>query len=169
MQPWGCSRARDNFGSLRPLPEKTTCSFPYRFSGKSRNSGLVPGNRDPKSFRNFVRNWGAQNSPGNKALSWGITFQNHAFCKIQYFRMCWLSNVFDKTYYLRPITGTEALLIVENAFNCNGSPCGFNCWVCRRAPKKWPKYRTPVRVTYYENNSFHAPYLLDLPHTWNPL
>ena len=29
----GCSRARDNFGSLRPSPEKTTCSFPYRFLG----------------------------------------------------------------------------------------------------------------------------------------
>ena len=43
----GCARARDIFGSLRPSPEKTTCSFPYRFSGKSRNSGLVPGNRDP--------------------------------------------------------------------------------------------------------------------------
>ena len=42
----GCSRARDILGSLRPRPEKTTCSFPYRFSGKSRNSGLVPGNRD---------------------------------------------------------------------------------------------------------------------------
>ena len=44
----GCTRARDIFGSLRPSPEKTTCSFPYRFSGKSRHSGLVPGNRDPK-------------------------------------------------------------------------------------------------------------------------
>ena len=44
----GCSRARDILGSLRPRPEKTTCSFPYRFSGKNRNSGLVPGNRDPK-------------------------------------------------------------------------------------------------------------------------
>ena len=48
VQPWGCSSARDNFGTLRPRPEKTTCSFPYRFSGKNRNSGLVPGNRDPK-------------------------------------------------------------------------------------------------------------------------
>ena len=43
----GCSRARDILGSLRPRPEKTTCSFPYRFSEKNRNSGLVPGNRDP--------------------------------------------------------------------------------------------------------------------------
>ena len=42
----GCSRARDIFGSLQPSPETTTCSFPYRLSGKSRNSGLVPGNRD---------------------------------------------------------------------------------------------------------------------------
>ena len=25
-----------------------SCFFPYRFSGKNRNSGLVPGNRDPK-------------------------------------------------------------------------------------------------------------------------
>ena len=46
----GCPRARDIFGSLRPLPEKTTCSSPYRYSGKSRNSGLVPGNRNPKPF-----------------------------------------------------------------------------------------------------------------------
>ena len=48
VQPWGCPRATDIFGSLRPSPEKTTC-FPYRFSGKSRNSGLVPGNRDPNN------------------------------------------------------------------------------------------------------------------------
>ena len=47
VQPWGCPRARDNFGTLRPSPKKTTCSFPCRFSGKSRNSGLVPGKRDP--------------------------------------------------------------------------------------------------------------------------
>ena len=40
VQPWGCP-------ALRPSPEKTTCSFPYQFSGKSRNPGLVPGNRDP--------------------------------------------------------------------------------------------------------------------------
>ena len=38
-QPRGCtgaslgsSKARDIFGTLRPSPEKTTCSFPYRFS-----------------------------------------------------------------------------------------------------------------------------------------
>ena len=34
----GCSRARDIFGFLRPSPEKTTCSFPDRFSGK--NTGI---------------------------------------------------------------------------------------------------------------------------------
>ena len=44
----GLPRGRNIFGTLRPSPEKTTCSLPYRFSGKSRNSGLVPGNRDPK-------------------------------------------------------------------------------------------------------------------------
>ena len=49
VQPWGCPRAGENFGSLWPSPEKTTCSFPYRFSGKSRNSGLVRGNRDPNA------------------------------------------------------------------------------------------------------------------------
>ena len=34
---------------------KTTCSFPYRFSGKSRNSGRLPGKRDPKinSWKHF--------------------------------------------------------------------------------------------------------------------
>ena len=47
-----------------------------------------------------------------------------------------------------PVTGTEALLIVENAFNCNGSPYGFNCQVSRGAPKIWPKDRTPARVTF---------------------
>ena len=49
VQVWGFPRARDCFGTLRPSPEKTTCSFPYRFSGKSRNSGLAPGNRDPNA------------------------------------------------------------------------------------------------------------------------
>ena len=49
VQPWGWRRARDNFGPLRPSPAETTCSFPYRFSGKSRNSGLVPGKRDPNT------------------------------------------------------------------------------------------------------------------------
>ena len=49
VQPWGCPRARDTLRTLQPSPEKTTCSFPSRFSGKSRNSGLVPGNRDPNS------------------------------------------------------------------------------------------------------------------------
>ena len=43
----GCPRARDSFGTLWPLPESTTCSFPYRFSRKSRNSALVPGDGDP--------------------------------------------------------------------------------------------------------------------------
>ena len=40
-----CSRARDMSGTLRPSSEKTTRSFPYRSSGKSRNSGLVWGAR----------------------------------------------------------------------------------------------------------------------------
>ena len=43
-----CSRASDIFGSLRPSPQNITCSFPYRFWEKSRKSGLVPGNQDPK-------------------------------------------------------------------------------------------------------------------------
>ena len=33
-----------------------------------------------------------------------------------------------------PVTGTEALLTVEKAFNCNSSSYGFNCWVSREAP-----------------------------------
>ena len=33
VQPWGCPGARDIFGTLQPSPEKTTCSFPYRFRG----------------------------------------------------------------------------------------------------------------------------------------
>ena len=39
-----------------------------------------------------------------------------------------------------PVTGTEGLLIVEDAFNCSGSSYGFNCQVSRGAPKQWPKY-----------------------------
>ena len=35
----GCSRARDNFGTLRPQPKKTTCSFPYRFFGEIQEFG----------------------------------------------------------------------------------------------------------------------------------
>ena len=35
----GCSRARDNFETFQPSPAKTTCSFPYQFSGEIRNSG----------------------------------------------------------------------------------------------------------------------------------
>ena len=30
-------------------------------------------------------------------------------------------------------------VIVENAFNCNGSSYDFNGWGSRGAPKKWPK------------------------------
>ena len=39
--------------TLRPSPEKTTCSFPSGFSGKSRSLGLVPGNRDPNTAVHF--------------------------------------------------------------------------------------------------------------------
>ena len=48
-----------------------------------------------------------------------------------------------------PVTGTEGPFnIVENAFNCNGSPYGFNCRGSRGAPKRRPKCRTPARVTF---------------------
>ena len=65
----GFSRARDSFGTLRPSPEKTFCSFPYRFSGKSRNSGLVPGHRDPNSCMNSLP---SNSSTGNhfKVVVW---------------------------------------------------------------------------------------------------
>ena len=49
VQSCGCPRARDIFGTLRSSPEKTTCSFSYRFSGEIQESCLVPGNRDPKA------------------------------------------------------------------------------------------------------------------------
>ena len=42
-------------------------------------------------------------------------------------------------------TGTEGLLIVENALDCIGFPYGFNRRGSGGAPKKWPKYRTPAR------------------------
>ena len=40
----GCSRARDILAFLPP--NKTTCSFPYRFSGDNRNSLLCPLSRE---------------------------------------------------------------------------------------------------------------------------
>ena len=40
VQPWGCSKARDIFGTLRPSPENTTCSFPYRFRGNPGTRAL---------------------------------------------------------------------------------------------------------------------------------
>ena len=62
------------FETLRPSPEKTTCSFPYRFSGKNRNSGLVPGNRDPaeEKLQERSRRWGEFSSshfPCRKCLN----------------------------------------------------------------------------------------------------
>ena len=33
VQVWGCTRARDIFGTRRPSPIKTTCSFSDRFRG----------------------------------------------------------------------------------------------------------------------------------------
>ena len=45
----GVALEQDILGLSGPCPKKTTCSFPCRFSGKSRNSGLVPSNRDPKT------------------------------------------------------------------------------------------------------------------------
>ena len=58
MQVWVALEQETISGSLRPRPEKTTCSFPYRCSGKTRNSGLVPGNCDPKN-----RDFSAQPAP----------------------------------------------------------------------------------------------------------
>ena len=48
VQPWFVLEQETFLGLSGPRPKKTACSFPYRCSGKSRNSGLVPGNRDPK-------------------------------------------------------------------------------------------------------------------------
>ena len=52
-----------------------------------------------------------------------------------------------------PVTGTEgparvrmASSIVENAFNCRESGCGFNCRGSRGSPKKWPKKRTRAQL-----------------------
>ena len=79
MQPQGCTgaslgcpRARDICGTFRPSPEKTTCCFPYRFSEKNRNSGLVPGNWNPKPgmshelCRDVPDPWGAQKACAKK-------------------------------------------------------------------------------------------------------
>ena len=48
VQVWGCTRARDIFGTPGPSPKKTTCSFSYRFRGSSGNSGVVPGSQGRK-------------------------------------------------------------------------------------------------------------------------
>ena len=40
VQPWGCSRARDIFGTPWRSPKKTTCSFSYRFRGNPGIRGL---------------------------------------------------------------------------------------------------------------------------------
>ena len=47
VQPRGCPRARDNFGTPRPSPEKTTCSFPCRFSGNPGIRALYQARRIP--------------------------------------------------------------------------------------------------------------------------
>ena len=68
----GCSRARGIFVTFRPSPEKTTFSFPYRFSGKTnRKSGLVPGNQDP--------NKGAEKAPFREAIVQNGVFES-PFC-----------------------------------------------------------------------------------------
>ena len=52
VQVWVALEQETFFGTLRSSPEKTTCSFPYRFRRKSRNPGLVPGHGDPNSPSN---------------------------------------------------------------------------------------------------------------------
>ena len=55
------------------------------------------------------------------------------------------------------MTGTEALLIVENALNCHGSPCGFLVGSCAELPRNGPKKRTPARVRYMYKRSPQRP------------
>ena len=45
VQVWGCSRARDIFETHGPSPQKTTCSFSYRFRGSSGITALYQGLR----------------------------------------------------------------------------------------------------------------------------
>ena len=60
-----------------------------------------------------------------------------------------------------------ALLIVENAFNCSGSPYGFDRRGSRGSRKKWPRYRNRARLSYvlilplfepHLSSSLHARY-----------
>ena len=62
----------------------------------------------------------------------------------------------SRAYTDPPVRGTDGPFIVENAFNCRGSPCGFNCHGSRGAPKKWPKYRTPTCVRHAVQGCFWA-------------
>ena len=41
VQVWGCSRARDIFGTPGPSSKKTTCSFSYRFRGNPGSRGCT--------------------------------------------------------------------------------------------------------------------------------
>ena len=43
VQPWRAQEQEIIWGLSGPRPKRTTCSLPYRFSVKNRNSGLVPG------------------------------------------------------------------------------------------------------------------------------
>ena len=85
MQVWAAlDRTRDISATLRPSPEKTTCSFPWQFSGKTRNSGLVPGNRIPtvntKTHKHFSDGPCGTIVPGtNPHPSQGQTGQNGDF------------------------------------------------------------------------------------------
>ena len=47
VQVWVALEQETFLGLSDHRPKKTTCSFSYRFSGKNRNSGPVPGNRNP--------------------------------------------------------------------------------------------------------------------------
>ena len=76
---------------LEPSPKKTTCSFSYRFSGRSRISGLAPSNRDPNHWHIHVDDAGGGGERAPKKLAQLIMcceghFRASAFSKSQGFR-----------------------------------------------------------------------------------
>ena len=91
MQVWGCSRARDIFETLGPSSKKTTCSFSYRFRGRSGNSALYQGLRVAR----VVSTWGVC------TFAWQTSLAQCCYCKA---RVSALPHRFaTKTCCKRPI------------------------------------------------------------------
>ena len=65
-------------------------------------------------------------------------------------------HIIDVSGTVPTVRGTMALLIAENAFDCNGSPYGSNCRARAELLRRAAKYRTPACVIY--NVGFELPH-----------